>query len=108
MANYAGNEKDPNLEEEELPVLQRVAVLMVALGEDAAGQVMRFLSDYEIEEITQAIASLGTVSSKLIDTVLEDFETHLFAGEWLAQGGADFAREILERAVGPRKAQEIL
>ena len=108
MANYAGNEKDPNLEEEELPVLQRVAVLMVALGEDAAGQVMRFLSDYEIEEITQAIASLGTVSAKLIDTVLEDFETHLFAGEWLAQGGADFAREILERAVGPRKAQEIL
>ena len=40
--------------------------------------------------------------------MLEDFEQHLLAGEWLAQGGNDFAREVLERAVGPRKAQEIL
>jgi flagellar motor switch protein FliG len=43
-----------------------------------------------------------------MDRVLEDFETHLMAGEWVGQGGADFARLALERAVGPRKAQEIL
>jgi flagellar motor switch protein FliG len=30
------------------------------------------------------------------------------AGEWISQGGIDFARSALERAVGPRKAQEIL
>ncbi|MEE3043512.1 MAG: hypothetical protein VX948_21825 [Candidatus Latescibacterota bacterium] len=106
MAIHAGDDKDQS--EEEDPVLHKVAILMVALGEDASSQVMKFLSDYEIEEITQAIASLGTISSKLIDTVLEDFEQHLLAGEWLAQGGTDFAREVLERAVGPRKAQEIL
>ncbi len=108
MAMYAGAEKDQSQEEEELPVLHKVAILMVALGEDASSQVLKFLNDYEIEEITQAIASLGTISSKLIDTVLEDFEQHLLTGEWLAQGGEDFAREVLERAVGPRKAQEIL
>ena len=106
MAIHAGDDKDQS--EEEDPVLHKVAILMVALGEDASSQVMKFLSDYEIEEITQAIASLGTISSKLIDTVLEDFQHYLLAGEWLAQGGTDFAREVLERAVGPRKAQEIL
>ena len=108
MALYTSDEKNPDFEEEELPVLKKLAILMVAMGEDASGQVMRFLSDYEIEELTQAIASLGTVSSKVIDAVLEDFEQHLLTGEWLAQGGVDFAREVLERAVGPRKAQEIL
>ena len=30
------------------------------------------------------------------------------AGEWVGQGGADFARQALERAVGPRNVQEIL
>ncbi|MBT4611023.1 MAG: hypothetical protein HOC05_13350, partial [Gemmatimonadetes bacterium] len=82
MAIYATDDKDPS-QEEELPVLHKVAILMVALGEDASSQVMKFLSDYEIEEITQAIASLGTISSKLIDSVLEDFEQHLLTGEWL-------------------------
>jgi len=43
-----------------------------------------------------------------MDRVLEDFEQHMLAGEWITQGGADFARDVLERAVGPRKAQEIL
>ncbi|MFP6645468.1 MAG: flagellar motor switch protein FliG, partial [Candidatus Latescibacterota bacterium] len=81
---------------------------MVALGQDASGEVLKFLSDREIEEITQAIAALKNVTPELMDRVLEDFEQHMLAGEWITQGGADFARDVLERAVGPRKAQEIL
>ncbi|MDP7491159.1 MAG: hypothetical protein QGG10_11690, partial [Arenicellales bacterium] len=78
------------------------------LGEEVSGEVMKHLSDYEIEEITQAIASLKNISTDLIDRVLDEFEQHLMAGEWIAQGGMDFARSALERAVGPRRAQEIL
>ena len=69
---------------------------------------MKFLSDYEIEELTQAMASLKNVTPAVMDQVLEEFEQHLLAGEWISQGGVDFTREVLERAVGPRKAQEIL
>ncbi|MBT6150219.1 MAG: hypothetical protein HOH74_32555, partial [Gemmatimonadetes bacterium] len=94
--------------EAELPTMQKVAILFVALGQEAAGEVMKFLSDYEIEEITQAVANLKTVSVEMQDRVMEEFETHLMAGEWVAQGGMDFARGALERAVGPRRAQEIL
>jgi flagellar motor switch protein FliG len=95
-------------EEHELPVMQKLAILFVALGQETCGEVMKFLSDYEIEEITQAVANLKTVSVEMQDKVLEEFEQHLLAGEWVAQGGMDFARGALERAVGPRKAQEIL
>ena len=95
-------------EEEEIPLDQKVAIVMVALGEEVSGEVMKFLSDYEIEEITQAIASLKTISVELMDKVLEDFEQHLLAGEWISQGGEDFARAALERALGPQKASEIL
>jgi flagellar motor switch protein FliG len=91
-----------------IPTMQKVAILFIALGQEAAGEVMKFLSDYEIEEITQAVANLKAVSVELQDTVMEEFETHLLAGEWVAQGGMDFARGALERAVGPRRAQEIL
>ena len=113
MAQYAGpddgSEPEVNKEaDEEIPLLQRVAIIMVALGEEASGQVMKYLSDFEIEEITQAIADTKNVTPQVMDLVLEDFEQHLMAGAYISQGGLDFAREVLERAVGARKAQEIL
>ena len=109
MAQYEPNEQVQEEEEDpELPLQQKVAIVMIALGEETSGEVMKHLSDYEVEEITQSIASLKTISTSVIDKVLEEFEQHLRAGEWVSQGGVDFARAALERAVGPRKAQEIL
>ena len=95
-------------EEAELPLMQKVAILFVALGEDVSGEVMKHLSDFEIEEITQAIAGLQNIGTDTMDSVLEEFEQNLLAGEWVSTGGVDFARQALERAVGPSKAQEIL
>ena len=95
-------------EEPDLPTLQKVGIVMVALGEEVSGEVMKHLGDFDIEQITQAIASLKNISTELIDRVLEEFEQHLMAGEWISQGGMEFARAALERAVGPRRAQEIL
>jgi flagellar motor switch protein FliG len=90
------------------PALQTLAVLMVSLGQETAGEVLKFLSDYEIEEITQATVSLKNVTVATQDQVMTEFIGQMEAGEWVSQGGMDFARGALERAVGPRKAQQIL
>ena len=112
MAQYQNDGADQDAagedEESEIPTMQQVAILFVALGQETAGEVMKFLTDYEIEEITQQVANLKNVTVEMQDKVLEAFEQHLLAGEWVSQGGMDFARGALERAVGPRKAQEIL
>ena len=101
-------DKRAQIEEEELTPREKAAILMVALGEDAAGEVMKYFADFEIEDMTQIITELRNVPTAIQDRVLEEFETSLMAGEWVSQGGVDFARQALERAVGPRKAQEIL
>ena len=105
-----GSDKDlkDEGEENELSPAQKVAVLMVALGQENAADVMKFLTDYEIEEITHTITEIKYLPSELQDEILGEFEQHLLAGEYMSQGGVDFARGALERAVGPRKAQEIL
>ena len=109
MAQYdEPTQKSAEEEGPELDPLQRIAIIMIALGEEVSGEVMKHLGEFEIEEITQAIAGLKALPSDIVDQALEDFEQHLIAGEWVSQGGADFARAALERAVGPRKAQEIL
>jgi len=88
--------------------MQKVAILFVALGETVSGEVMKHLSDQEIEEITQAIAGLKNIRTEIMDSVLEEFEQSLLAGDWISNGGLDYARQMLVRGLGEGKAQEIL
>jgi flagellar motor switch protein FliG len=101
--------KDKYLEKEiELSPREKSAIMMVALGQEGAADVMKFLSDYEIEELTHTITELKHLPLELQDEVLSEFEQHLLAGEYMSQGGVEFARGALERAVGPHKTQDIL
>jgi flagellar motor switch protein FliG len=95
-------------EESELSSRQKVAVLMIALGQDTTAEILKYLNDYEIEDIAQAIAELKTVTTEQEDEVLEEFEQLLMAGKYISMGGIEFARGALEKALGPRRAQQML
>jgi len=81
---------------------------MIALGQDTTAEILKYLNDYEIEDIAQAIAELKTVTTEQEDEVLEEFEQLLMAGKYISMGGIDFARGALEKALGPRRAQQML
>ncbi len=81
---------------------------MIALGQETTAEVMKYLTDFEIEQIAQSIAELDVVTTEQEDEVLEEFEQLLIAGKYVSQGGMDFARGALEKALGPRKAQGLL
>lgn len=95
-------------EVESISAGKRVAILMIALGQETTAEVMKYLSDPEVEQIAQAIAELDVVTTEQEDEVLEEFEQLLVAGNYVSQGGMDFARGALEKALGPRKAQSLL
>ena len=92
----------------EMPAKQKVAILMIALGQETTAEVMKYLSDIEIEMIAQSIAEMDVVTTEQEDEVLEEFEQMLLTGKYVSQGGMDFARGALEKAMGPRKAQALL
>ena len=92
----------------ELPARRKVAILMIALGQDTAAEVIKYLIDFEIEQFAQAISELDVVTTEQEDEVLEEFEQLLIAGKYVSQGGIEFARGALEKALGPRKAQQLL
>ncbi len=48
----------------EIPARQKVAILMIALGQETTAEVMKYLTDFEIEGIAQSIAELEAMSSK--------------------------------------------
>ena len=80
---------------------EKIAVLMVALGNDIAAEVYKKLDDTAIELITLEVANLRKVTPELKLEVLKEAQEILMAREFMARGGVDYARDVLERALGP-------
>jgi len=87
---------------------QKCAVLCMALGTEQAARVLQLLSPSEVEAVSKEIATLPTVGADLVDQVLEEYHDVSRAVESIARGGVEYAREILEQAVGSVRAKTIL
>jgi flagellar motor switch protein FliG len=92
----------------EFTATQKAAVALVVMGREVAAEVVKNLSQREIEKLTVEIANLPEVSPQLEENVIKECHTIFMARQYIAQGGIDYARGLLEEALGKAKAQEIL
>ena len=103
---------DPNssnsVDIDSIPGPTKAAIVMVALGSSASSQICKKLEEAEVERLSTEIARLDNISPEARELVLEEFHNIALAHQYITQGGIDYAREILESALGPRKAKEIL
>ena len=81
---------------------------MVVLGEDAASAIYRQLPAEEVERITREIADLRSVDPETALSVLEEFDRLVLTGDYLAQGGREYANKLLVKAFGEDGAQDLL
>ena len=93
---------------EDLNGAQKAAILIIGLGPEIATKVMQELSDIELEKITIEIANLKDVTSKLEEQVVKEVSQLIMAQQYINQGGVEYAKSLLETAVGSTKAVEIL
>jgi flagellar motor switch protein FliG len=87
---------------------QKAAVFLVSLGSDVSSEVFKHLREDEIEQLTFEIARLDKIEPDDKDRVLQEFQEMMMAQEFITQGGIDYARDILERALGTQKAIDIV
>jgi flagellar motor switch protein FliG len=87
---------------------RKAAMLCVALGPAAAAHIFKHLSQEMIEKLTVEMARTPAVDSAASEAVLEEVVETAYARGYIAEGGISYARDVLERAVGSAKAQEIL
>jgi len=87
---------------------RKAAVLLVALGPERAAEVFKHLRDEEIESLSLEMAGLHRVDPRTTEAVFEEIAATVEAYDSLLSGGVDYAREVLERALGPERALEII
>ena len=93
---------------ETLTPTQKAAIALVAFGTEVSALVLKSLSEQEMERLTVEIANLRDVPAAVEEKVIGECYQIFMARQYISQGGVDFAREILEKAVGHQKAMEIL
>jgi flagellar motor switch protein FliG len=87
---------------------QKAAILLVSLGAEASAEVFKHLRQDEIDELTLEIAGIGHVPPERKQAVVEEFYETALAQDYIAEGGLEYARAILERALGGDRANEVM
>ncbi len=88
--------------------IEKSAILMMSLGEEAAAAVFKYLGPREVQKLGQAMANMKDVSRESIDGALS--ELHKAAGEKTSLGmdSDDYIRTVLTKALGDDKAAVLI
>lgn len=88
--------------------IEKSSILMIALGPEKSSSVFKYLKDEEIEELTLEIANTRSISPEIKDKVIDEFYEICLAQQYISEGGIGYARDLLEKALGPDKAQNVI
>lgn len=87
---------------------QKAAILLISLGPEVSAQIFKHLREEEIEQLTLEIANVRKVDNTERESILSEFHQICLAQEYISQGGIQYAKEILEKALGSAKAMDII
>lgn len=92
----------------EMDGIQKAAILLITLGPEKAAVVFKHLKEDEIEQLTLEIANTRSVTPAQKEQVLNEFYEVCLAQQYIAEGGIGYAKDLLQKALGENKAQEVL
>ena len=93
---------------DELSGVQKAAILLIALGPEKSAAIFKHLKEDEIEELTLEIANTRSISPPAKEDVLNEFYQVCLAQQYIAEGGIGYAKDLLEKALGEEKAQDVI
>ena len=94
--------------EDKISGLQKAAILLISLGPEKSANVFKHLKEEEIEELTLEIANTRSVSPQVKEQIINEFYEVCLAQQYIAEGGIGYAKELLEKALGSDKANDVL
>ena len=93
---------------ESLGGLQKAAILLISLGPEMSSQIFKHLKEEEIEELTLEIANTRSITPQMKEAVTNEFYQLCLAQQYIAEGGINYAKEVLEKALGEDQAVAVI
>ena len=95
-------------EERKLTGVQKAAKLFITLGPEASSGILKKLPESDIQKITYEIANITSVTAEQREEILNEFLQINKARDYIIEGGMDYAKQLLSKALGTQRANEIL
>jgi flagellar motor switch protein FliG len=93
---------------ESLTGLRKAAMFLILLGDKASAEIIKQLSEDEVQHVSREIARLDSISSEHAETLLEEFYQMNMAHDFVVRGGMDYAKKMLFQAFGPEVAKKLI
>lgn len=93
---------------EELNSRQKAAIILMVLGSEVSGHVLKHFKEDQIEALTMEVARLDRVTPEQRENVIMEFHELAMAQDFIAEGGVENAKQVLEAAFGKDRAGEML
>lgn len=87
---------------------KKAAILLISLGQETAANIFKKLKEEELEVLTLEIANQKKVTPEQKQMVISEFYQMCKAKEYISEGGLDYARTVLEKAVGLESALSVI
>lgn len=84
------------------------AILMLALGEEGAAEVMKFLGPRDVQKLGEAMTAMKAVPQQTVEAVLNDFGEIVDRNSTLGLDSDEYIRSVLKKALGDDKANSLL
>ena len=95
-------EEEENLEDKD--GTEKVAILLMALGEGIAADILRHMGPKAVQQVGVAMSELDSVSKDLVAATLNQFVQEIQKETGLGVGSDDYVRNVLVNALGEDKA----
>ncbi len=92
----------------DLEGVTKAAILLVAVGEEPASELLKAMEPEAVEELMRELAGLGRVPDQLQAAVIEEFYNISVASAYLNEGNLDFAKQVLMSSLDPKQAERVL
>jgi flagellar motor switch protein FliG len=87
---------------------RKAAILLMAVGEDLAKEILRSLPEADVQRLTEELADLRGISPELSSEILEEFWELLETQNFIVHGGLDYATKLLVDTFGKERADDLL
>jgi len=92
----------------ELSGIEKSAVVMMSVGQDVAAEVIKQLSQLEINMLAVAMARIAQVSKQAVPTVFREFVDLMLQETSIGIGAEEYVSGVLERALGAEPAARLV
>jgi flagellar motor switch protein FliG len=88
--------------------VRKAAVLLVAVGEESAKEILRALPEVDVQRLTEELADLRGITPEMSAGILEEFWELLETQNYMTHGGLDYASRLLMETFGKERADDLL